>query len=449
MANQPRAWAPALTPARAETAVTIAREVAARVTDEARLPAAIDAAPQQTAFPEAVHWVPYSLAQGEAGLALMCAYLDACFPGENWDRAGHRLITTAARAAERVEFLPPGAFVGLAGLTFVTWSLSRGGSRYQRMQASFEDTLLSSAVVHAQAASQEPTGVSVGAFDAISGLSGIGACLLARSERPEARAVLGLVLSALVRLCEREDSGLPRWHTPPHLMADQAMARAHPGGTLNCGLAHGIPGPLALMALALGRGVEVDGQRDALRRTCEWLLAHRADDDCGINWPTVVPIAPEGEQQREPAPLQPSRSAWCYGSPGVARALWLSGDALDDADLREMGVAAMEAVYRRPIGERRIDSPTFCHGVAGLLHITLRFAHDTGLPVFTDAANTLADQMLAAYEPDGLLGYRSVEPGDHRVDQAGLLDGAAGIAMMLLAAATHVEPSWDRLFLLA
>jgi lantibiotic biosynthesis protein len=109
----------------------------------------------------------------------------------------------------------------------------------------------------------------------------------------------------------------------------------------------------------------------------------------------------------------------------------------------------MEAVYRRPIRQRGIDSPTFCHGVAGLLQVTLRFAHDTGLPLFIDAAQTLTEQLLVAYRPESLVGYVSLEPGDNPVDRPGLLDGAAGVAMVLLAAATDVEPEWDRLFLIA
>jgi len=109
----------------------------------------------------------------------------------------------------------------------------------------------------------------------------------------------------------------------------------------------------------------------------------------------------------------------------------------------------MEAVYRRPIAVRCIDSPTFCHGVAGLLQVTLRFANDTKLPVFSEAAASLAEALLSAYEPDSLLGYRNWEPGGTRVDQPGLLDGAPGVLLALLAASTDVEPSWDRAFLLS
>jgi hypothetical protein len=35
------------------------------------------------------------------------------------------------------------------------------------------------------------------------------------------------------------------------------------------------------------------------------------------------------------------------------------------------------------------------------------------------------------------------------VDRPGLLDGAPGAALVLLAAATDVEPAWDRVFLLS
>ncbi len=441
-----RSWATGLRPDVAATALPAALDAAARLRDPARVQDAVAAAARQTSFPDAVHWEPYGVAQGNAGLALLCAQLDACCPGEGWDLTGHQLLAAAADGAERAPRLSPGTFGGVGGLAFAAWSLSRDGTRYRRMLESLEDVLVPQTDWLAGRVARQD-GLPVSEFDLISGLSGIGAYLLCRRDRPEVAGALDATLRSLVALTG-EGRAAPRWHTPARFMADDSMARHHPNGSLNCGLAHGIPGPVALMALAIRDGVVVPGLAEALHRAASWLVAHRTHDAWGVAWPTAVPLDAAGGVDAT-ATVEPGRNAWCYGSPGVARALWLAGDALDDPGMRRLAVEAMEAVFRRPVARRMIDSPTFCHGVAGLLQITLRFAHDTALPSFADAAETLTRQLLGTYEPDQLLGFYSLEPGGNRVDQPGLLDGVPGVVLALLAAAVGVEPSWDRLFLLA
>jgi hypothetical protein len=435
-------WSAALAPDRRAAALAAARDVAARVTDRRRIEAAIVAAREQTNFPTSVHWEPGGVAQGDAGLALVCAYLDRCFADEGWDVTGHDFLASAAAQAERRP-VGPSLYGGIAGLGFVASLLARDGVRYTRLSSTLDAALAPQAFALAAGLERREHGVAVGQFDAISGLSGIGAYMLTRRGLPHIDAALHALLEALVDLTRASAEGSPRWFTPVELTFDEATATMLPDGHLNCGLAHGIPGPLALMALAHADGVEVRGLRDAIASIAGWLCDNRADDAWGINWPTMVSLGDP------PVPVESSRAAWCYGSPGVARALWLAGTTLEDDQLTTLATEAMQAVYRRPVRERQIDSPTFCHGVAGLLQITLRFAHDTGAAVFVEAAADLTDQLLAAHDPNGLLGYRSIEPGGNAVDQAGLLDGAPGVALVLLAAATDAEPTWDRLFLLA
>lgn len=222
------------------------------------------------------------------------------------------------------------------------------------------------------------------------------------------------------------------------------MQSSYPDGHLNLGLAHGISGPLALLALGAMHGVEVAGQRAAIDRTAGWIKRSASEDAWGVNFPAVIACS----TGQPPAPV-PSRSAWCYGTPGTARALWLAGTANNRPDLQDLAVAGMAAVYRRPIAARRIDSPTLCHGVAGLLQITLRFAADSGLPMFVDAAAEITAQLVAGFEPGSRFGYRNLEPSGGRIDHPGLLDGAAGVALVLLAAATAEEPTWDRVLLVS
>jgi lantibiotic modifying enzyme len=437
-------WSAVLPPERAGAAFTVACDVANRLLDPQRVEAAALMAREQTSHPEAMHWVSYGIAQGFAGLALLWGALDHVDPNDGWDVIAHDHLTRAAGGADEQPLPPPGIFAGISGLAFAAWYASRAGTRYQRLLTGVDSVLLPQVIALTDENSEDRGGCPVGYFDAISGLAGIGAYLLCRRERPECAFALNRVLRTLVELTQ-EDAGVPRWYTPPELLTDEWRAE-FPAGNANCGLAHGIPGPLALLALAALHDVRVDGITDAIDRTAAWLCRHRADDQWGMNWPYAVPVTRPSAIQRGP---EPSRTAWCYGTPGVARALWLAGAALDDTRYRDIAIGGMEAVLRKPPHQRGIPSPTFCHGAAGLLQVVLRFAQDTGLPHFADAARDLAEQLLALYSPEQLLGYRTLDPDGAPVDNPGLLDGAPGVALVLLAAATPVEPAWDRLFLLS
>jgi hypothetical protein len=83
------------------------------------------------------------------------------------------------------------------------------------------------------------------------------------------------------------------------------------------------------------------------------------------------------------------------------------------------------------------------------LQVTLRFARDGAGAIFATAAKELTAQLLEAHESDSLFGYRDLKPQGRRIDNPGLLEGAAGVALVLLTAATSEEPIWDRILMLS
>jgi hypothetical protein len=346
-------------------AIAVTRDVANRLRMRDRVQRALDLAPQQTRFPQSIHWRPFAVSQGFAGLAILCGGVDAAFPNEGWDACAHDYLRLAVRGVEQQPRLHFGLYSGLAGLAFAASYLSRGHSRYRRLLATIDAALLP-LIASATAPNTVRHGVDVATFDVISGLAGVGRSLLLRADESPHHGALEAVLRALVMLIAEHD-GLPHWHTPPRFIADNATRAAYPGGNLNCGLAHGIPGPLALLSLAATREVIIDGQRDAIGRAAEWLRCHRTDDRWGVDWPTAVPLADEAtswarrtsDRAQESSGSVASRTAWCYGAPGIARALWFASQALADASYRELAIAAMEAVYRRPLAARQIDPRPF------------------------------------------------------------------------------------------
>src|SRR3954470_2108815 len=240
------AWRPVLDAGRRADAVAVARHVADRASDPARIAAALAAVGAQTNYPESLRWEAYGIAQGDAGLALMCASLDAWRPGEGWDEAGHGFITAAVRAAERQPRMSPGLFGGLSGLAFAAAALSGDGTRYVRLLAGLDDALAPGVPALGESLRSAESPGPVSDFDVIAGASGVGAYLLRR----DPHGVLPELLGGLVPLAETRD-GATGWMTPPELLGGSLMVHQFPSGNLNCGLAHGIPGPLALLALSL------------------------------------------------------------------------------------------------------------------------------------------------------------------------------------------------------
>jgi hypothetical protein len=405
------------------------------LTAEAAVSVAVDVAERLRGLDPATPDLPPGL-EARGGVALLAGQLDQLRPEQGWDRTAHAFLSAAVTTVDQAWAAHPGLFSGLGGIAFAGWALSRGGTRYGQLLSRLDAVLEPAARVRGGKLAESPVAQPFRAFDAVAGLAGTGGYLLLRTPGP----ALGAVLAGLVAFCGEGPDG-PNWFTPPDAMGSETVMREmFPDGMYNCGLAHGVPGPLALLSLAHACGQAVPGQVAAIGRVGHWLADNRLMDEYGPTWPSgVLP-------RRERA--NPAHAGWCYGSPGVARALWLAGVAIDDPVLRELAVDAMAAVLRRPWSVRGIGtSPSLCHGVGGLLQITLRFHHDTGL--FAAEVAGLTEQLLTLYRPDRPYGYYAVRAGDQLEDLPGLFDGAAGAALALLSAATEIPPTWDRLLLLS
>jgi hypothetical protein len=95
-----------------------------------------------------------------------------------------------------------------------------------------------------------------------------------------------------------------------------------------------------------------------------------------------------------------------------------------------------------------------CHGAAGLAHLFNRMFQATGDPALGEAARGWYARTLDARRPGrgigGIAARVSESDGGSRwVADPGLLTGAAGVALALLAGVSSVDPAWDRLLLVS
>jgi hypothetical protein len=331
------------------------------------------------------------------GCAQLYAALHRIEPEAGWDKIGHRFLERGLTTAG-----PTGLFTGgLAGLGVAAALLKGRTGRYECLLAKVDGAI-----------------ALVEDHDLIEGVTGVGVYALMRPLPSKRQAVIRALAEAA--------AGDPPFHVPPHRVPP---AWSLPAGYADCGLAHGAAGPLALLALLSEECADVPAR--TLARIADWLVDTAHTDEYGMAWPAGI-----AGRDRLPSPR---RASWCYGVPGIARALWLAGRALNEPAYQGIAREAMTALLDHPEAWGIGTSPNLCHGLGGLLLVTAAFAADDTR--FAAAADDLLGRILDAFDPDLPLGFDT--------DGEGLLTGAVGVALTLLTATGDSPDPAARPFLVA
>jgi hypothetical protein len=438
-----------------ERAARIVDAVADRLADPARVVAVTDRPENAMHLPSGSvsPWRSVVLSDGYPAVSLLFAELGATDSARRPAFHGHLTAALSCPAPPQV----PQLFIGAVSLAFAAHTAARGFGGYRtllsRLDVSIAQQIRSRALLDRDRISAgEPIGAFNG-YDVITGASGVGRYLLARLEPgtigdpEEVETALRAVLATLVAVALADDVEVDRLRVPAWWVRHSVVAGpSETTGHLNLGLAHGVCGPLALLALAWRAGVRVDRQDEAMARIVALLTAHRFTDDAGPGWPMTLgtPALRHGQQGLR------HREVWCYGAAGVGRSLYLAGCALEKKEWQAQAHAALEAVLS-VTGPAGLHDASLCHGWAGLLQIYWRMLRDTGEPRYAAAADLLAGRVIDAFAPETPFGYRYTHPSlTIGMERPGFLEGAAGIALALNSYATGTLPAtnWDAALLL-
>ena len=375
------------------------------------------------------------LAGGWAGTALLWAELERARPEALPE--GVSSEDTLARAMDEVAAgtYGPDLYAGFSG---VAWAVAR--QEPEEGWGPGEDPLGEVDSALEAFLSQRPPSRN---YDLIRGLVGIGVYALERApRRPAAARCFEQLLAQLAETVERSGGGLA-WWTPPDILPPLQRGM-FPEGYYNLGMSHGVAGAVALLALAHARGVgESARTRELLEGATAWLAAQRLPPGEAGLFSAVIAAS----EQR-----QPSRCAWCYGEPGTSLALLAAGRVLGRPEWEALALEGARLAAARPLERTGVNDAGLCHGASGIGHVFNRLYQATGEPWLREAAVTWLTRALDMAVPgEGVGGYRAYEsrPGQGAQWGAlpGLLEGAAGVALALVAGATSRAPRWDRMLL--
>lgn len=376
-------------------------------------------------------WRHQSLSKGAAGVAILQAV--RAQTGHGGDERVHAWLAQAA--AEDLSIGPgTGLWLGAPAIAFAV--ATSAPHRYRHAM-----NRLDAAVVHmtrarldaADARMAAAARPSLSEFDLVRGLTGLGAYLLHRDPEGE---LVRLVLDYLVRLTEpvpADDAAgadAPGWWTND---APSSQPDLH-GGHADLGMAHGIAGPLALLALAKRRGITVAGHGEAVDRICHWLDAWRQQAAAGPWWPQRVTLA--DLKAGRPSQPGPGRPSWCYGTPGLARAQQLAAIARGDHVRQVAAEHALAGCLADPGQLSRLVDLSLCHGWAGLVATVWYAAPDDA----TGGLNTHLPHLMHA-----LIDHANAAAA---TTPDGLIDGRAGVALTLHTIATSASSRWPTCLLI-
>ena len=377
-----------------------------------------------------------SLASGAAGEALLHAYLALHDGDEQQAERAAALLETAAEALATV-VMPPGLYSGFSGVAWVAEHLQ---ARLFEPDPEGDDP---NREIDEALLAYLSTLTELDEYDLIGGVTGLGVYARERLTYPSGAVLLERVVDRLATQAETGPEGTT-WFTPP-VRLPEWQREIHPEGLYNLGVAHGIPAVVALLAIACWAGVAADRARPLLDGAVRWLLAHQLPAGKGSCFGASF-VAGEDSAA--------SRLAWCYGDPGIAATLLVAARAVGEAAWKEKALEVARAAARRPPEQSFVRDAGVCHGAAGLAHLFNRFWQESGEEIFRDAARSWIERTLELRVPgEGIAGFRAwhaLSRSDGQwVAEPGLLEGATGVALVLLAAVSTVEPEWDRILLVS
>ncbi len=274
-------------------------------------------------------------------------------------------------------------------------------------------------------------------YDFLHGAIGNGTYFLSRLQNSKTKAYLTQLVDDLEKLSETGDNGAIKWISV--LNRDEGVKG------YNISLSHGIASIIAFLSTLYEKKIHEQKVLTLLTGAIKYLLQQQLDTK---KHNSVFPgVAIESQ---EPAD---SRLAWCYGDLGIGMALWKAARSTRNKEWENKAIdVLLRSTKRKDLQETRLIDAGLCHGTAGVAHIYNRMYACTGIEEFKQSANYWFDETfkMARFD-DGFAGYKAWRSEEHGgwANEAGLLEGIAGIGLALISAASDIEPKWDRCLLLS
>lgn len=286
-------------------------------------------------------------------------------------------------------------------------------------------------------------------IDCMSGLSGVGRYLLNFKDNLEILNTIKNIINIIVcKLNYTNENGVlvPGW-----LIKDSKMvANKEFDNYFDLGMAHGIAGCLSFLSIALINGISVNGQKESINNILNFLYKYKMEYNKATYFPEIIRL--EEYINNDINFSKKKNLSWCYGMPGIARAVYIAGCALKDNFYKDDAVNMILSSYEEG-DENMFILPIFCHGLSGYIHILSLFYKDTNIEKFNEIIKKSRMELLKFYNDDIKFKYLSGKNFMKNNDEMNnlslsMVDGISSILLTLTQIENDRKSEWSGIFLL-
>ena len=151
------------------------------------------------------------------------------------------------------------------------------------------------------------------------------------------------------------------------------------------------------------------------------------------------------------SPEYNSRLAWCYGDLGIGLQLWHAGKALCDTKIKNKAIDILKhSAILRSTQENGVIDAGICHGSFGIAQIFHRIYKETKVELFRESSEYwINDGIQKANFTDGYAGFKQWKNKNQWRSEINLLEGIAGIGLVIIEQLADFDMNWDECLMIS
>ena len=282
------------------------------------------------------------------------------------------------------------------------------------------------------------TDIKQGNYDYLHGALGVATYFLSRFDKKEILLYLDDLLTELELSGVESENGAVKWISVLNQVTGEKG--------YNICLSHGMSSIAAFLIRLHQMNFETKRVDKLLTQTVIYILAQITYTEGAISYfPSTSIESSHGNYS--------SRLGWCYGDLGIAHILWQAAVVLKNKKYESTAIQILRHTSNRfDLQANGIRDAGLCHGSAGVAHVFWNLFLKTGQKEFKESTDYFIDitMQMNKYD-DGLAGFKAWNKDEHGgpTKSASLLEGIAGIGIVLLSRLTEGEIAWDECIMLS